>query len=91
MQPGVIAGEADVAPTIDDEGGGSGGGSGGNGGGGGPIQDPLIAALIQKLPQKGPYDAAQRIAWLNLMTMAFQLTYGPVGDIEIRLKSDGGR
>ncbi len=49
-------------------------------------QDPLIAALIQKLPKNGPWDAASRIAWLNLMNMAFQLSYGPATEIEIKLK-----
>jgi hypothetical protein len=56
---------------------------GGNGGGGGDTRDPLIAALIQKLPETGPWGADQRIAWLNLMKMAFQLSYGPVEDITI--------
>lgn len=80
VQPGVVADDSST-PEIEER-------NGGTGGGDGPSQDPLIAALIQKLPQKGPWDASQRIAWLNLMTMAFQLTYGAAEEIEIRLKSN---
>ncbi|MDG4889470.1 MULTISPECIES: hypothetical protein [unclassified Mesorhizobium] len=80
VQPGVIAGETpQQQPSAEN------GGNGGSGGGSGP-KDPLIAALIQKLPQSGPWDAVQRVAWLNLMKMAFQLTYGAADEIEITVK-----
>jgi len=58
----------------------------GNGGGGyhGP-DDPLIAALIQKLPPLGSeWAIPDRITWLTMMTMAFQLAYGRKGTIIIK-------
>ncbi|MDP3860514.1 MAG: hypothetical protein Q8Q63_02905, partial [Phaeovulum sp.] len=60
----------------------------GGGGGGGNTKDPLISALIQKLPDTGPWGAEQRVAWLNLMKMAFQLSYGPASEISISVASD---
>jgi hypothetical protein len=55
----------------------------GGSGGGGP-NDPLIAALIQKLPNGGQWPAADRVIWLKMATMAFDLAYGRDGDIEIK-------
>ena len=46
-------------------------------GGGGGGKDPLIAALIQKLPPEGPWPIDDRV------TMAFQMTYGPEPEIRI--------
>lgn len=50
--------------------------------GGGP-DDPLILAIIQKLPKVGPWNVDERISWLKLLTMAFQTTYGQEAEIEI--------
>lgn len=66
-------------PKDDARGGGSGGGGGGGGGGGDeekPTLDPVIAALIQKLPTSGPWKTADREAWLSMMKMAFDMAYG---------------
>jgi hypothetical protein len=49
----------------------------GSGNGGGP-QDTLIQALIEKLPPAGPWSADERVNWLKLLTMAFQIAYGHV-------------
>lgn len=39
--------------------------------------DPLLAALINKLPLGGkPWPAADRTAWLDMMTKAFDVVYG---------------
>jgi hypothetical protein len=57
----------------------------GSGDGGGP-DDQLIQALIQKLPASGPWSADERVNWLKLLTMAFQIAYGPDEEIEIRKK-----
>jgi hypothetical protein len=43
-------------------------------GSGGP-DDPLIAALIQKLPKSLPVER-RRAYWFKLLAMAFQMTYG---------------
>jgi hypothetical protein len=59
------------------------GGGGGNGGNGGDI-DPVIAALIDKLPKKGPWPLDDRIMWLQMLSMAIQLAYGQEGMIEIK-------
>jgi hypothetical protein len=61
-----------------------GGGSGGSGGNGSGPQDALIQALIHKLPQSGPWGADERVNWLKLLTMAFQIAYGPTDEIEIK-------
>jgi hypothetical protein len=55
----------------------------GGGNGGGP-QDTLIQALIEKLPPTGPWSADERMNWLKLLTMAFQIAYGQVEEIEIK-------
>jgi hypothetical protein len=54
-----------------------------SGNGGGP-QDTLIQALIEKLPPAGPWSADERVNWLKLLTMAFQIAYGQVEEIEIK-------
>jgi hypothetical protein len=55
-----------------------------NGSGGGGPTDPLIHALIQKLPRKGPWSASERVTWLKMLAMAFQMSYGPEPEMEIK-------
>lgn len=76
VRPGVVSAPAANGKPAD-------GGGGGGGNGAGP-DDPLIKALIQKLPSKGPWTAEERMAWLQLMIMAFQVSYGPVESLEIK-------
>jgi hypothetical protein len=64
-----------------DEHANGGGGSGGGGSTGGP-SDPLIQALIQKLPEKGPWPKADRDNWMKMLEMAFNIAYGTAGDGE---------
>jgi len=45
-------------------------------GGDGP-SDPLIKALIQKLPVKGPWPSKERDNWIKMLAMAFDFAYGP--------------
>lgn len=46
--------------------------------------DPLLAALIKKLPQPGnEWPVDQQLAWLNLMAMAMGAVYG--GDAATKL------
>jgi len=52
-------------------------------GGGGGGKDPLIAALIQKLPPEGPWPIDDRVRRLKMLAMAFQMTYGPEPEIRI--------
>ena len=54
-----------------------------SGGGSGP-DDPLIQALIQKLPLAGPWTADERVTWLKMSAMAFDITYGHEPNIEIK-------
>jgi hypothetical protein len=59
-------------------------GGGGGGGGGAGADDPLIAALIQKLPPAGTdWSTDERVAWLQLMIMGFQVAYGPKEQISV--------
>jgi hypothetical protein len=51
----------------------------GGGGGGGP-NDPLIRAVIQKLPAKGPWPTKARITWMKMLAMAFDIAYGPADE-----------
>ncbi len=54
----------------------------GSSGGGG--LDPVIAALIQKLPKgKDDWPVDQRVTWLQMIAMAFDLAYGPGAPISI--------
>jgi hypothetical protein len=85
VMPGVAIKDETPAEHKDDSGGQNGevGGNGGGGGTGG--KDPLIAALIQKLPRGGSkWSADDRVTWLQMISMAFQMTYGPVETIEIK-------
>jgi hypothetical protein len=75
VMPGVTPGSP---PPKDRE---NNGGSGGSGEG---PNDALIQALIQKLPKSGPWSADERVNWLKLLTMAFQIAYGPDEAIEIK-------
>jgi hypothetical protein len=46
--------------------------------------DRLLAALIGKLPaEKTPWRRDDRIAWLWMMALAFDVVYGPCGGIRI--------
>jgi hypothetical protein len=46
--------------------------------------DRLIAALIAKLPaDNGHWTREDRIAWLKMMAMAFDVVYGPCGGVRI--------
>jgi hypothetical protein len=55
----------------------------GGGDGGGP-NDPVLKALIQKLPKQGPWSSEERANWMRMMTMAFDMAYGP-GDWVIQI------
>jgi hypothetical protein len=65
--------------------GGSGAGSGSGNGSGGQ-NDPLINALIQKLPSGGNWPVDDRINWLKMLVMGFQVAYGAEAEIEIKKK-----
>lgn len=46
--------------------------------------DPLLAALIGKLPETAkPWARADRVAWLKMMAQAFDVVYGLEGTIEV--------
>jgi hypothetical protein len=46
--------------------------------------DRLLAALIAKLPtQTEQWPRADRIAWLRMMAIAFDVVYGPCGGVRI--------
>jgi hypothetical protein len=48
--------------------------------------DPLLAALIDKLPPTGTaWPAEARAAWLQMMWMAFGVVYGAPGDTPVEL------
>jgi hypothetical protein len=77
VKPGIPGREETRQETSEDQRGG--------GGGGGP-NDPLIKALIQKMPTQGPWPVDERVNWLKLLTMAFQMTYGTEPEIEVKKK-----
>ena len=59
----------------------------GGAGGGDDGLDPLIAALIQKLPETGEkWGSADRVTWLQMIAMAFQMAYGREAEITIEVK-----
>ncbi len=46
--------------------------------------DNLLAALIAKLPAKSePWRRDERIAWLRMMAMAFDVVYGGCGGVAV--------
>jgi len=54
--------------------------------------DTLLAALIAKLPaQQARWPCDERIAWLRMMAMAFDVVYGPCSAVAITAEgeSDG--
>jgi hypothetical protein len=56
--------------------------------------DRLLAALIAKLPaEMAQWPRTDRVAWLRMMAMAFDVVYGPGGGIRVALEDacgDGG-
>lgn len=53
-----------------------------------PELDPLLAALIGKLPGQGdPFSGEARAAWLKMMAMAFDVAYGVSEDMPAFLPS----
>jgi len=49
-----------------------------------PALDPLLASIIAKLPAASTaWPAERRQAWLKMIAMAFDVVYGPEGDIAI--------
>jgi hypothetical protein len=58
-------------------------GTGGDGGGAG---DALIQALIEKLPASGPWPVDDRVNWLKMLVMGFQVAYGTEEEIEVKKK-----
>jgi hypothetical protein len=51
-------------------------------------RDRLLVALIAKLPMElAPWPRAERIAWLQMIAMAFDVVYGPCSGIRV---VDGG-
>jgi hypothetical protein len=65
---------------------GHGHGHGSGKGSGGGSDDQLIQALLQKLPKSGPWSADERMNWLKLLVMAFQISYGNEPEIEVKKK-----
>jgi hypothetical protein len=62
-----------------------------NGGGGDlPPLDGLILALVKKLPpaDQKEWKVADRVMWLQMAAMAFQMAYGSVEPIEIKVHRD---
>jgi hypothetical protein len=56
--------------------------------------DRLLVALIAKLPTENRrWPRAERIAWLQMMAMAFNVVYGPCDEIRVvpdETQADGG-
>jgi len=56
----------------------------GSGSGSGGPNDPLIKALIQRLPSGSSWPVDDRINWLKMLVMGFQVAYGTETEIEIK-------
>jgi hypothetical protein len=50
--------------------------------------DPLVAAVIAKLPSGGAWPREARIAWLKMAALAFDVSFGAEGGIEIAATCD---
>ncbi len=66
---------------------------GSNGGGdGGNELDPVIRALVQKIPPPGsPWGVDEQVMWLRMMAMAFSMAYGGKRPIEIQAEGEPSR
>lgn len=87
VQPGIATRDKakDIVPSPGGGGVGGTGSGGGTAGGGGGTGDALLDALISKLPPAGTeWGIDERIAWLSMMAMGFQITYGAQSGIEIK-------
>ncbi len=52
--------------------------------------DRLLVALIAKLPaEMTQWPRADRVAWLQMMAMAFNVVYGPCGGIQVAPEDAG--
>lgn len=73
VKPGIAPREEQSPPPKPP----GGGGSGGNGSDDGVTGDPLVDALLKKLPKAGgSWPEAERQTWMKMMAMAFDLAYG---------------
>jgi hypothetical protein len=55
-----------------------------------PRRDRLLSALIGKLPaEAAQWPRAERIAWLQMMAMAFDVVYGPCDAIRVATDAAG--
>ena len=61
-----------VDPVVEKNGGGGGGGDGGLGELG---LDPLLIALLKKIPPSGEWPAAQRVRWFRTFAMNVSQIY----------------
>jgi hypothetical protein len=51
----------------------------------------LLQALIDKLPKAGPWPADDRVTWLRMLAMGFQMAYGADADIDITKKASAAQ
>jgi hypothetical protein len=56
-----------------------------------PGMDKVIVALIEKLPASEEWSADDRVVWLKMMSMAFDLAYGREGNIKITNETGAAR
>lgn len=80
VAPAVVVMDAPAGDKGDEGGNGSGGGNGGNGGnGGGEVGldlDPLLLALLEKIPKRGePWAKEKRIRWFKTFAMNVSQVY----------------
>lgn len=53
-----------------------------------PKKDPLLQALIDKLPPESDWPVDKQLAWLNLMAMAFGTIYGGDASQQLGIKQE---
>jgi len=53
------------------------------------MRDPLVEAVIARLPLDGHWPRQNRLAWLRMAAMAFDVAYGPQAAIAIGEASEG--
>jgi hypothetical protein len=85
VMPGIAPGQPAGDSSKNDNSGGGGGGGGNDQGG---PNDPLIQAIIQKLPLKGPWPMKVRITWMKMLAMAFDIAYGAEEGDEMEIRHE---
>lgn len=89
VMPGIAGGAREEEKPREEENGGGGGGGNGGSGSEGLALDPLLLALLKKIPSSGEWPAAQRVRWFRTFAMNVSQIYdGDDSPVEMKIELD---